>query len=179
MGWRGIRRDFINVVKRSATASRKERERSERARLKAMRSEPLHAHYPQAPQGYSPLPGPTWAAPTKQAGPSGALALVAVLGSLLLCGTCSMVIASAPKPSTREDTPAAPRRDVIGVAASAPRRPTPVRAPAVVRSIAPAPPPPRAPAPVAAPPSGPRCCDGSPARCTGRGCCSHHGGVCG
>lgn len=23
-----------------------------------------------------------------------------------------------------------------------------------------------------------RCCDGTPATCTGRGCCSHHGGVC-
>jgi hypothetical protein len=25
--------------------------------------------------------------------------------------------------------------------------------------------------------TGPRCRDGSPANCTGRGCCSHHGGV--
>ena len=79
MGWRGVRRDIINMVKRSATASRKANERADRARLKAVRAAPQQAHYPQvqaygapqgqaigpapqgyAPYGYRPPPIPTW-----------------------------------------------------------------------------------------------------------------------
>jgi hypothetical protein len=200
MGWKGVRRDIINAGKRAATASRKDAERAERARLKAIRSAPPQPHYPmvsqgygpppgqgygQAPQGYAPHgygppPGPTWTAPPQKSGLSAGLLLAMVFGSLFFCGTCTAVITSVSNRSTREDAPAAPARTVVTPAAPTTR--TTAAAPVVVRPVQtprPAAPAPRAPAPVAAPPSGPHCCDGSPARCTGRGCCSHHGGVCG
>lgn len=214
MGWRGIRRDIINAGKRAVTASRKEAERNERARQKALRLVPPRAHYPSAPQGYGPPPGqaygppsqgyapqgygptqsPSWASPAQKSGLSAGLLLAMVFGSLLFCGTCSAVLVGASGPSTREAS--APARSngrppgamdpVVGP--DAPPLPPFVPPPATVPARAaaaraviptPAPPAPRTPAAQPAPPSGPRCCDGSPARCTGRGCCSHHGGVCG
>ena len=184
-----MRRDIINAVKRSATASRKANQRAERARLKVVRAAPQQAHYPQpqgygpqqgqgygpAPQGYPPYgygppPIPTWTAPPQKSGHSAAVILVAVIGSLFFCGTCSAVLVSTSGTSTREAAPAPPAlRAVVAPAAA---RPT-----SMARST-PAPPAAQRPAPAPAPPSGPRCCDGSLARCTGRGCCSHHGGVC-
>src|SRR5512132_1993592 len=215
MGWRGVRRDIINAVKRSATASRKANARAERARLKAVRAAPPQAHYPQAqgygppqgqgygpapqgyaPYGYGPPPNPTWTAPPQKSGHSPAVILMAVIGSLFFCGTCSAVIAGTAGSSTRQAS--APTRSdgrppgamdpVVGPDAPPlpayvpPASTAPARAgakPAAARPVVPTPAP-RVPAaqPAPVPPGGPRCCDGSPARCTGRGCCSHHGGVC-
>jgi hypothetical protein len=112
-----------------------------------------------------------------------------IFGSLFFCGTCSVIIAGAANTSSREDSPAAPVRAAVVAPAPVPsptpppaaQTPAQARAVAASRAVVPPSPPPRAPAaaPAQAPPSGPHCCDGSPARCTGRGCCSHHGGVCG
>lgn len=206
MGWKGVRRDLINAGKRAAMASRKEAERNERARLKAMRAAPQQAHYPPAPQGYGPPagqaygpshqgyppygyghpPSPAWTAPPQKSGLSAGVLLAMVFGSLFFCGTCSAVIAGVSGSNTRQA--AAPARadgrppgamdPVVGPDAPplppivATGRTTTPRPVAPTRAASP---PPAAPAP----PSGPHCCDGSPARCTGRGCCSHHGGLCG
>ncbi len=136
-----MRRDIINAVKRSATASRKANERAERARLKGARSAPQQAHYPQAQayghpagqayspappgyaaHGYGPAPNPTWTAPPQKNGHSPAVILVAVIGSLFFCGTCSAVLVSTSGTGTRESSPAPPVRRAVAAPAAA--RPT-------------------------------------------------------